>query len=623
MSLRIADRLRLGAKEFGRNNVAAALVHFEAVLEIESNHSEALLYRGIIRVRMRQDALAISDLEQVLQGVPDQFDAVTFMALAHKRLGHLALAKSFAERAITLQPRDPTGYNTLGLCCMAMHLPDQAVRAFGLAGSFGLAPGPMYHNLGEAYEMMGRIEDARDAFRMAVEADPGKADNHLSLFRQLQLMAQWDEAVTYMESAHRRFPRLQSITEALATAYGRVGRHIEAESLFKSVCDPGSAPSQNFAAWLQSQGRFDESVELLGQSIEQQPKQGYGYYGLTEARVFSWRDGDLLDKMLAVEEEPGLDPGSRMYLHYAIGRAFDHRGDYEQAMRHWDLANALAFQLFAGNRPFDDRLASSRLEAVTGMFSAEKLQEQSGKGSSSQKPIFVVGMIRSGTTLLDRIIAGGGEARSAGEPQFWIRDADKSYRKWLTSGIDSTDFPELIAGYLRLLDLVSADSCRVIDKMPLNYQHLGAIHMLFPECPIVHIRRNPVDTCLSIHQTCLSAGADYAFQRQSIVAFYMQYLRYMEHWRSVLPPDRLLEIDYEALVTHPEDTIQQVVEFCGLHWSDLYLHPEQSETAIQTPSRWQARRPIYMSSVDRWKRYEPWLGAFGDLKAVTHPPILA
>ena len=113
----------------------------------------------------------------------------------------------------------------------------------------------------------------------------------------------------------------------------------------------------------------------------------------------------------------------------------------------------------------------------------------------------------------------------------------------------------------------------------------------------------------------MSAGADYAYRRESIVAFYFQYLQYMQHWRSVLPAERLLEIDYEALVTTPEETIPRVVAFCGLPWDDRYLHPEESGSAIQTPSRWQARRPIYTSSVDRWKRYEPWLGAFADLKA--------
>jgi len=297
-----------------------------------------------------------------------------------------------------------------------------------------------------------------------------------------------------MESAKRRFPKLQSITEALASAYGKVGRQAEAELLFKSVCVPGSAPSQNYAAWLQSQGRFDESVEILGKSIDQKPLQGYGYYGLTEARVFTWRESDLLEKMLLVESNPSLDPGSRMYLHFAQGRAFDHAGDYEQAMRQWDLANSLAFQLYSGNRPFDDRVAADRREAVTGMFSAEKLRQLRVEGSSSQRPIFVVGMIRSGTTLLDRIISSAGEAVSAGEPQYWMRDVDKNYRHWLTSGVDTADFPDLIAGYLRLLDLTSTDSRRVIDKMPLNYQHVGAIHMLFPECPIIHIRRNPIDT---------------------------------------------------------------------------------------------------------------------------------
>ena len=620
MSSKIDDRLRLGVSEYSRNQLAGALAHFNAALQIESDHSEALLYRGIIRFRTGQDALAIQDLELVLKRSPEQFDAVIFMALAHKRLGKLEIAKQFAESAVKLRPRDPSGYNTLGLCLMALHLPDKAILAFERAGFFGLAPGPMYHNLGEAYEMMARIEDARDAFQKAVDADPGRADNHLCLFRQLQLTSQWEEGVACMEAAYRLFPKLQSTADALATAYSRVGRQAEAEMLFKSGSVPGSSPSQNYAVWLLGQGRFDDAAELLKESIKQNPLQGYGYYGLTEARVFSWQGGDLLDKMRAVENEPKLDPGSRMYLHYAMGRACDHAQQNEQAMRHWDIANDIGFQLYSGNRPFDAELSALRLEAVKSMFTSERIQELALSGSSSQKPIFIVGMIRSGTTLLDRVLTSVGDAISAGEPQYWIRHVDKSYRKWLTSGIDNLDFPELIGGYNRLLDITAKDPCRVVDKMPLNYQHLGAIHMLFREARIIHIRRNPIDTCLSIYQTCLHAGADYAYQRKSIVAFYLQYMQYMEHWRSVLPPDRFLEIDYESLVMNPELIVPRIVEFCGLTWDDRYLKPEQGQGSIHTPSRWQARRPIYRSSVDRWKQYESCLGVFAELKSVSHPP---
>jgi hypothetical protein len=146
--------------------------------------------------------------------------------------------------------------------------------------------------------------------------------------------------------------------------------------------------------------------------------------------------------------------------------------------------------------------------------------------------------------------------------------------------------------------------------MPGNYLHLGMIHLIFPHARFIHCRRNPVDNCLSIYVTPNREAPDFAHNRENIVAAYEQYLRLMGHWRAVLPADRLLDIDYEELVSDPEPVARQMIDFCGLEWDDACLQPEANARVVQTPSQWQVRQPVYKSSVERWRRYEPWIAEF-------------
>jgi hypothetical protein len=156
--------------------------------------------------------------------------------------------------------------------------------------------------------------------------------------------------------------------------------------------------------------------------------------------------------------------------------------------------------------------------------------------------------------------------------------------------------------------------------MPDNYLALGLIHAAFPNARIIHTKRNPIDTCISIYTTPNRTSDPYANSRANIVFAYEQYLRLMQHWRSVLPADRLFEVSYEELIANRESVTREMVSFCGLEWDDACLRPEDNERAVATPSVWQVRQPVYSTSVERWRRYEPWLGAFGKLKDFLNSP---
>jgi hypothetical protein len=171
----------------------------------------------------------------------------------------------------------------------------------------------------------------------------------------------------------------------------------------------------------------------------------------------------------------------------------------------------------------------------------------------------------------------------------------------------------MAAEYLAVLRRCSATAMRVIDKMPFNYLWIGLIRAVFPRARFIHCRRHPIDTCLSIYFTPFSTIPAFASDRDDLVFFYREYLRLMEHWRAVLPRDRFLEVDYEAMTTEPELQARRLVAFCELEWDSACLHPEENKRVVQTASIWQARQPIYRSSVERWRCYEPWLGSLREL----------
>jgi hypothetical protein len=180
---------------------------------------------------------------------------------------------------------------------------------------------------------------------------------------------------------------------------------------------------------------------------------------------------------------------------------------------------------------------------------------------------------------------------------------------------DSSDWnPEgmksLATRYLALLSTKAPKKARVVDKMPINFAGLGVIHAVFPNAKIIHVRRNPVDTCISIYTTPNRGLTEFGHDRGNIVFAYRQYQRLMEHWRQALPSGTMLEVDYEALVGDREAASRQIVDFVGEAWSDLCLQPEKNARTVVTPSVWQVRQPVYKTSVERWRRFEPWLGAF-------------
>jgi hypothetical protein len=218
-------------------------------------------------------------------------------------------------------------------------------------------------------------------------------------------------------------------------------------------------------------------------------------------------------------------------------------------------------------------------------------------------------MPRSGTTLIERIISSHPEVRGGGELSFWNQRAPA----WVDAPTDrlAAEADAIREEYLGVLRRIGPNALRVTDKMPFNFLWVGLVRALLPNARMVHCRRNPVDTCLSIYSTNFRGG--FVSDRAGLVEYYRHYRRLMDHWRAVLPADRLLDVDYEDAIRAPEEMARRLIAFCGLMWNPACLRPDRNADIVRTVNLWEARQPIYRGSVERWRNYEPWIGELRSL----------
>ena len=372
-------------------------------------------------------------------------------------------------------------------------------------------------------------------------------------------------------------------------------------------------PNNAMARWglgfyLSVQGRFDEALPQLEQACALDQHPVGAYYNLVTAKRVTEVDRPLIKRITAVLESGVLCGVERIKAHYALGKAFDDLHDYASAIRHFDAANAIESSLSVYHR---DQVAAWIAKLIA-RYTPGYFDLHGGLGTSDEKPVFIIGMPRSGTTLVEQILSSHPLVAAGGEMRFWLQRGPA----WEDSGPDGLSSPAingLADDYRAELLRIAPDASRVTNKMPHNFMWIGLIHLVFPRARIIHCRRHPVDTCLSIYFTYFARRQTFASDRSNLVFEYRQYQRLLEHWRSVLPSDCFLDVDYEALVADRDAWTRRLVDFCGLDWDDACLQHERNRRAVATASLWQARQPVYRSSVARWRSYEPWLGELRQL----------
>jgi Flp pilus assembly protein TadD len=494
------------------------------------------------------------------------------------------------------------------------------------------------HDLGLACLEVGRVPDAIAALQRAVASNPRYADAHFRLGIALEklgdiggALAAYDRATQLLPSLTEAWFRAGSLVYTLGhvgeaiccfhraaatggrTRFGRLGkaralviedRNQEAEQILREmlVADPTNAMAYDLLGSVLSElGRFEEARACFERTVAIAPLLAGSYYDLVRCRPVTISDNGLLQEMQAALATPGLELGQRQRVHLAIGKAAEDLGDYALAMQHFDAADAVR----RGAASFDLAAFSIEIDRLIARCTPEWLARAPELGSGDATPVLIVGMPRSGTTLVEQIVSMHPEVGAGGELNFW----NQRGTEWQRSGVAGDAFlTKAAADYLGVLRAIAPTAARVTDKMPFNFLWAGLIHVAFPRAIIVHCRRAAIDTALSIHQTHFHPSMPFPTGGAELVAYFRSYQRLVDHWRSVLPVDRFIEVDYEDLTRAPEPVIRRIIAACGLAWDDACLRPESNPRAVKTPSKWQTRQPIYRTSVARWRRYEPWLG---------------
>jgi Sulfotransferase family len=275
---------------------------------------------------------------------------------------------------------------------------------------------------------------------------------------------------------------------------------------------------------------------------------------------------------------------------------------------HFDRANAIKRRTARFDRP---ELAE-HVDRLVARYTPDFFAASEALGVHDETPLLILGMPRSGTTLVEQIVSRHPAVAAGGELRFWAR-------RGMSSGIAEASYLSAEAGhglareYLALLCRIGPQAARVTDKAPFNHLRLGLVHLLLPQARIIHCRRHPVDICLSMYFTFFKERMDFAWAKADLAFAFRHYARLMEHWCAVLPRERFVEVDYEELIAGREAVTRQLVAFAGLDWHDACLSPERNARTVTTASLWQARQPVYSTSVARWRRYEPWLGELREL----------
>src|SRR5579863_7011565 len=548
---------------------------------------------------------------------PQQVEPLLALAVKLLQAGRPADAIAPLRDAALLQPSNPIIQHDLGLACLEVGRVPDAIAALQRAVANDPRYGDAYFRLGIALEKLGEIGGAIAAYDRATKLLPSLAEAWFRAGALFYTLGHRDQAIACFRRAAatgdiNSFGRLGKVRALLTEDRNQEAEQVLRETL---VADPRNAMAYDLLGNLFTEfGRFDEAGACFERAIAIAPLLAGSYYELVRCRPVTSNADGLLQEMRAALATPGLEAVQLLRVHLAIGKAAEDLGDYVLAMQHFDAADAVR----RSSGSFDLAAFSTEIDRLIARCTPELIARAPELGSRDATPVLILGMPRSGTTLVEQIVSMHPEVGAGGELHFWNQCGAEWHRPGAvgngktpfvpTENLVSEFLAKAASDYLDVLRAIAPKAARVTDKMPFNFLWAGLIHMAFPRALIIHCRRTAIDTALSIHQTHFRPGLAFPTGGVELVAYFRDYQRLIDHWRSVLPADRFLEVDYEDLTRAPEPVIRRIIAACGLAWHDACLRPESNPRAVSTPSKWQARQPIYCTSVARWRRYEPWLG---------------
>jgi tetratricopeptide (TPR) repeat protein len=596
-----------------------ALAHYRQALELQPGLAEVHNTMGTVLLQLRQIDNAVASYRRALQINPDLAEAHSNLGNALRRLGQAEEALVSYRRALQIRPDFADAHNNLGNALLQLGRPDEALECYRRTLELNPNFADAHSNLGNALRDLGRLHEALASYRRALEINPDLAEAHNNLGNVLLDLMQLDEAAASYRRALALKADYAHAHTALAMVLRQQARAVEAEASCRRALDiePRSAQALAFLGELcADKGQFAEAQDLFKSALAVDPRLTSAWAGIARYRKMGPGDASWLEATQRLLAER-LPVRHEINLRYAVGKYFDDLKDYEQAFDSYRRANDLAKQYGVRHDP---QQLTRLVDGITRSYDGEWLRRSRFQAIRSQRPVFIVGMPRSGTTLAEQILASHPAVFGAGELPFW-NDAAAGYAAAAPSGLQTADTISALAqDYLKQLADLSAEALRVVDKMPTNYANLGLVHAALPDARFIHMRRHPIDTCLSIYFQNFSISHAYANDLEDLAHYYTEYSRVMAHWHATLAPDAILDISYEELVSDPQTWSRTLVEFIGLPWDPRCLDFHQTDRTVITPSKWQVRQKISRSSVGRWRHYEQFVGPLLRLMPLAHQP---
>ncbi len=581
------------------------------------NAAEKRYQDALAALNQRRFADAEKLFRRFLKDHPSHVGALNLLTIALMSMERFADAEPVIARALKLDQRSDVSFYNHGLILKRLGKPKEAATQFTQALRLNQTVADTWNNRGAALNDVGRYKEALADFDKALALDPNNAAAHANKGRAFAALQRYDEALAACDKALALNPRLSEAWLGRGAALAALDRPDEAYRRLTSSRArrrPQAAEAHaGIGNTLRDLGRLEEAREAYRQAIAIAPAGGE-FFNLYAGAGKVAADDPLLPAMAALGADPAAAPAARMCADFALGKAYADIGDPERAFAHWLSGNALKRQQI----DYDAAAMAAHFADIEDVFAPAvidaKGRSERGNGGPSARPIFILGMPRSGTTLVEQIVSshpavhGAGELSAFGDILNEVLGAHGRPYPQGAAELDGAAIREIGARYAAALAERAPDATHVTDKLPGNFLYVGMIHLALPNASIVHAVRDPVDTCLSCFSHLFSGAQDFSYDLAELGRFYADYRHLMAHWHRVLPAGTILDVRYEDVVADLEGQTRRLLDHCGLDFDPRCLAFNESARPVRTASAAQVRQPIYTHAVERWRVYEKWLG---------------
>ncbi|HUW24901.1 MAG TPA: tetratricopeptide repeat protein [Gallionella sp.] len=591
-------------RKLGRLDEAA--MHFRAALKLAPSMVEAHLNLGNTLKAQNQLDEAIECFRNALKLKHGLIEAHLNLGNVFRAQGKLDEAAECFHNTIRFKPDYAEAYNNLGGVLREQGDLDGAISQFHRALELKPDMAGIHNNLGCALQAQGKLDEAIDSFEKALILKPDYAEAGSNLGNVFKEQNKLDAAITCYRQVLKFKPDTARVHSDLGIVLLEQNDLNAAKESFHQALElePKCIDAlTGLSGVCQSTGQFAIAKTYLDRALALEPDHPITWAVLPSLRKMTPDDlpwAEKAQRLLGAD----LKPQEELKLCYALGKYNDDIRQHEAAFGYYDRANRLKRQTAAS---FDRDDFQRRVDMIIFNHAPEILRQQV-VASTSCRPLFIVGMPRSGTSLTEQILASHPDIFGAGELLFWGQQASANLPTMPSWHRDLPLLQNLASQYEAELQRHSTSALRVVDKMPGNFLHLGLMHAAFPQARILHTQRNPIDTCLSIYFQAFNNQHTYATDLDDLAFYYREYHRLMAHWRAVLPPEVFLDVPYEAMVEDQEGWSRRIIEFTGLEWDERCLNFHETERTVGTASNWQVRQKIYKTSKERWRNYEKFVG---------------